>query len=161
MSTYLVALVVGEFDVVSSTTERGVLTSVYMPPGKGKMGEFALRVATQSLDFYEEVFAVKYPLTKSDLLAIPDFAAGAMENFGCVTYRSTKIEVDELTGTTSQAALLGSARTVAHEQVRARITCIFADKLELGCPRFITNIALIVVDTSLPLGLIRSCVRLS
>eukprot|EP00978_Attheya_sp_CCMP212_P007383 scaffold17146_cov50-Attheya_sp.AAC.3 len=80
MSTYLLALVIGEFDVITTTSETTkIQTSVYTVPGKAHQGQFCLDVATQCLDLYAQLFDVPYPLTKSDLLAIPDFAAGAME----------------------------------------------------------------------------------
>ena len=92
MSTYLVALVVGEFDVVSKYSPRtSIQTSVYTMPGKGGQGKFCLDTACDALDFLEETYGIKYPLPKSDLLAIPDFASGAMENWGCVTYREAKV----------------------------------------------------------------------
>jgi aminopeptidase N len=80
MSTYLLALVIGEFDVITTTSETTkIQTSVYTVPGKAHQGQFCLDVATKCLDLYAQLFDVPYPLTKSDLLAIPDFAAGAME----------------------------------------------------------------------------------
>ncbi len=78
MSTYLVALVIGEMDYISNYS-NSVKTSVYTVPGKVHQGQFCLQVATKCLDLYSELFSVPYPLQKSDLLAIPDFAAGAME----------------------------------------------------------------------------------
>ncbi|CAN0377413.1 unnamed protein product [Scytosiphon promiscuus] len=72
MSTYLLALVVGEFDFVSAYNASGVLTTVYTPVGKAEQGRFALHVASKALEYYAEtVFKVPYPLQKSDLLAIP------------------------------------------------------------------------------------------
>lgn len=61
------------------------------------MGQHALYVASKALAFFEDSFGIKYPLPKSDLLAIPDFAAGAMENWGAVTYRETRLLVDAKT----------------------------------------------------------------
>lgn len=114
MSTYLLALVIGDFDVISSTSELSrITTSVYTVPGKVKQGRFCLGVASQCLDLYKDLFDVPYPLVKSDLLAIPDFAAGAMENWGCVTYREAKILVKQ--GSTSESMKRGIARTVCHE----------------------------------------------
>uniref|UniRef100_A0A7S2UHQ9 Aminopeptidase n=1 Tax=Attheya septentrionalis TaxID=420275 RepID=A0A7S2UHQ9_9STRA len=114
MSTYLLALVIGEFDVITTTSETTkIQTSVYTVPGKAHQGQFCLDVATKCLDLYAQLFDVPYPLTKSDLLAIPDFAAGAMENWGCVTYREAKILVKE--GSTSETMKRGIARTVCHE----------------------------------------------
>lgn len=82
MSTYLLAFVVGEFDFVEATDPDGVLIRVYTPCGKKELGLFALDVATRALPFYKDYFSIKYPLPKMDLIAIPDFAAGAMENWG-------------------------------------------------------------------------------
>eukprot|EP00903_Cladosiphon_okamuranus_P013627 g12691.t1 len=114
MSTYLLALVVGEFDFVSEYNASGVLTTVYTPIGKAEQGRFALHVASKALEYYAEtVFKVPYPLQKSDLLAIPDFAAGAMENWGCVTYREARLLVHEATSSTATKKAI--ARTVCHE----------------------------------------------
>eukprot|EP00761_Pharyngomonas_kirbyi_P011617 gb/GECH01011643.1/.p1 GENE.gb/GECH01011643.1/~~gb/GECH01011643.1/.p1 ORF type:complete len:937 (+),score=196.25 gb/GECH01011643.1/:1-2811(+) len=94
MSTYILAFVVGELDYIERIASNGVRIRVYTPLGKTEQGEFALDVATRILPYYEEFFDSKYPLPKLDLLAIPDFSAGAMENWGCVTYRETALLVD-------------------------------------------------------------------
>ncbi|RWS19687.1 puromycin-sensitive aminopeptidase-like protein, partial [Leptotrombidium deliense] len=95
MSTYLVAFIVGEFDFVEDTTCNGVKVRVYTPVGKKEQGKFALDVAVKSLPFYENFFSVSYPLPKMDLIAIADFASGAMENWGLVTFRETCLLFDE------------------------------------------------------------------
>jgi len=87
MSTYLLAICVGEFDCLSTTTDHGVLVSVHTPPGKSSSGAFALDCAKRCLDAYDDFFGVPYPLPKLDMIAIPEFAMGAMENWGLVTYR--------------------------------------------------------------------------
>jgi puromycin-sensitive aminopeptidase len=79
MSTYLLAICVGEFDMVQTTTSHGVVVSVYTPPGKSHMGEYALRTASLALSAYDDFFQVPYPLPKLDMIAIPEFAMGAME----------------------------------------------------------------------------------
>jgi len=76
MSTYLLALVVGEFDYVESKTNAGVQVRVYTEKGKKSQGNFALDMACKTLDFFNEYFAIEYPLPKSDMVAISDFAAG-------------------------------------------------------------------------------------
>jgi aminopeptidase N len=92
MSSYLVALVVGEFDSICATSAKtGIRTTIYTVPGKAHMAQFCLEVASKCLDLFSDLFDVPYPLQKSDLIAIPDFAAGAMENWGCVTYREAKV----------------------------------------------------------------------
>ncbi|CAH0398786.1 unnamed protein product [Chilo suppressalis] len=95
MSTYLVAVVVGEYDYVEKKSRDGVLVRVYTPVGKSKQGIFALEVAAKVLPYYKEYFEIAYPLPKIDLIAIADFSAGAMENWGLVTYRETCLLVDE------------------------------------------------------------------
>uniref|UniRef100_A0AAR2KT23 Aminopeptidase n=1 Tax=Pygocentrus nattereri TaxID=42514 RepID=A0AAR2KT23_PYGNA len=94
MSTYLVAIVIGEYDFVEGQTSDGVTVRVYTPVGKAEQGKFALEVATKTLPFYKDYFSVPYPLPKIDLIAIADFAAGAMENWGLVTYRETALLID-------------------------------------------------------------------
>ncbi|XP_022253122.1 puromycin-sensitive aminopeptidase-like [Limulus polyphemus] len=94
MSTYLVAVVVGEFDYVEEQSGDGVQVRVYTPVGKQEQGRFALEVACKALPFYKQYFNIAYPLPKMDLIAISDFSAGAMENWGLVTYRETCLLVD-------------------------------------------------------------------
>lgn len=94
MSTYLVAVVVGDFDYVEDTSEDGVKVRVYTPVGKKEQGRFALFVASKVLPYYKEYFQIAYPLPKIDLIAIADFSAGAMENWGLVTYRESCLLVD-------------------------------------------------------------------
>lgn len=81
MSTYLLAFCVGEFDSVQAVTEHGVVVQVYTPPGKSEQGQFALETAVRSLDAFDDFFKHPYPLPKLDMVAIPEFAAGAMENW--------------------------------------------------------------------------------
>ena len=94
MSTYLLAFVIGEYDYIEQRDKNGVLIRVYTPLGKTELGKFALEVAVKTLPFYNDYFRIAYPLPKLDLIAIADFAAGAMENWGLVTYRETALLVD-------------------------------------------------------------------
>ena len=94
MSSYLLAFAVGDYDYVEASTKNGVLVRVYTDKGCSSQGQFALETGVKSLEYYEEYFNVKYPLPKCDMIAIPDFQAGAMENWGLVTYRSTCILFD-------------------------------------------------------------------
>ncbi|VFQ97745.1 unnamed protein product [Cuscuta campestris] len=113
MSTYLVAIVVGLFDYVEDHTPDGIPVRVYCQVGKANQGKFALDVAVKTLGIYKEYFAVPYSLPKLDMIAIPDFAAGAMENYGLVTYRETALLYDE-----KQSAAANKQRVatvVAHE----------------------------------------------
>ena len=113
MSTYLLALIVGEFDVISTMSSNGVRTSIFTPRGQSRLGQHALAVASKALPFFETQFGIKYPLPKSDLLAIPDFAAGAMENWGAVTYRESRLLIDP--SRTSLSLTTRCTRTVCHE----------------------------------------------
>ena len=112
MSTYLLAFVVGEFDHVSALTKRGVLIRVFCPPGKPELGMFALECACNALDLYDEAFGQPYPLPKSDMVAIPEFAAGAMENWGLVTYREVDLLIDESASSRQRQRV---AEVVIHE----------------------------------------------
>lgn len=113
MSTYLLAYVVGQFDYVEDKDSDGVLLRVYTALGKQERGQFALEVAKKTLPFYREFFGIAYPLPKLDLIAIPDFAAGAMENWGLVTYRETALLVDAANSSASTKEWV--ALVVGHE----------------------------------------------
>jgi puromycin-sensitive aminopeptidase len=94
MSTYLVAMMVGDFEYVEGKTKNGVDVRVYATPGKIDQLGFAVETGVRALEFYEEYFGIPYPLPKLDMISIPDFAAGAMENWGAVTYRETALLLD-------------------------------------------------------------------
>lgn len=94
MSTYLVAFVIGEYDYLETYDSNGVSIKVYTPVGKKDHGQFALDTASKVLPFYADYFKIKYPIAKADQIAIPDFAMGAMENWGLVTYRETALLID-------------------------------------------------------------------
>lgn len=113
MSTYLVAVVVGEFDYIEDKSSDGVLVRVYVPKSKKEQGQFALEVATKVLPYYKTYFGIAYPLPKIDLIAISDFSSGAMENWGLVTYRETCLLVHPKN--TSAVRKQWIALIVAHE----------------------------------------------
>jgi puromycin-sensitive aminopeptidase len=113
MSTYLVACVVGEYDYVEDKSADGVLVRVYTPRGKKDQGLFALEVATKVLPYYKDYFNIAYPLPKIDLIAIADFSAGAMENWGLVTYRENCLLVDSQNTSAVQKQWI--ALVVGHE----------------------------------------------
>ena len=113
MSTYLVALCVGQFEFVQATTKRGTLVRVLATPGKAKQCDFALDVGVRCLEWYEEFFNLNYPLPKLDMIAVPDFAMGAMENWGLVTYREIDLLCD--IKTVSVNRMQGLASVITHE----------------------------------------------
>jgi len=95
MSTYLLAFVVGELNMIETNSFR-VPVRVYAPPNQDiEHGRFSLELAAKTLAFYEDLFGIQFPLPKMDQIAIPDFAAGAMENWGLITYRVVDLLLDE------------------------------------------------------------------
>ena len=114
MSSYLLAFVIGELHKKSARTKSGVEVNVWATPAQNENTlDFALDIATRSIDFYDEYFGVKYPLPKSDHAALPDFSSGAMENWGLITYRESCLLADpELTPESSRRFI---ATVIAHE----------------------------------------------
>ncbi len=114
MPTYLVAFVVGPLEVTEpKLTEGGVPIRIAHPPGKGHLTPYALDAAVFCLDFFADWFDIPYPADKLDLVAVPDFAFGAMENLGCVTFREVLLLIDPDTAT--QPELERLVDVVAHE----------------------------------------------
>jgi aminopeptidase 2 len=113
MSTYLVAFIVGELNYIETKDFR-VPIRVYAPPGHDiEHGRFSLDLAARTLKFYEKVFGIDFPLPKMDQVAIPDFAQGAMENWGLVTYRVVDLLIDEKASGAAMKERV--AETVQHE----------------------------------------------
>jgi len=113
MSSYLVAFVVGPLVATEPLDVGGVPVRVVHVPGKEHLTAFALDVARHALEFFPRYFGIPYPGQKLDLVAIPDFAYGAMENLGCVTFRETALLVDPLHA--SRVELERVADVVHHE----------------------------------------------
>eukprot|EP00095_Tigriopus_kingsejongensis_P000725 snap_masked-scaffold338_size202645-processed-gene-1.10 protein:Tk00725 transcript:snap_masked-scaffold338_size202645-processed-gene-1.10-mRNA-1 annotation:"endoplasmic reticulum aminopeptidase 1" len=113
MSTYLLAFVVCDFQRVKAVTKGGVNVSVIAAPDKINQAQYALQAAVKIMDYYDNFFGVPYPLEKEDLIAIPDFGAGAMENWGLITYRESALLFSETE--TSADAQQWIAVVVAHE----------------------------------------------
>jgi puromycin-sensitive aminopeptidase len=108
-----VAFVIGALELTEPVQADGVPIRVWAVPGKGHLARFALQVAAFSLQFFHEYYGVPYPGDKLDLIAIPDFAFGAMENLGAITFRETALLVDEASATHGEQARV--AHVVAHE----------------------------------------------
>jgi aminopeptidase N len=111
MSTYLVAWLVGDFKC-SEGKQDGIAIRACSTPDKTGLTKFALEAAKWDLHYYDKYFGIKYPLAKLDLVAIPDFDAGAMENFGCITFRETEMLVASNGAVDAKKEV---ATTVAHE----------------------------------------------
>lgn len=113
MSTYLLAFVYGEMGYKEAQTKAGVVVRTYATPENVELTDFSLDVAVRCLDFYNDYFGIPYPLDKCDMIALPDFASGAMENWGCITYREQCMLVDPKN--TSVPTKQYVAMVVAHE----------------------------------------------
>ncbi len=112
MSTYLVAFLVGDFQCLSGSSD-GVPIRACATPDQVQYGAFALTSAEYILHYYNTYFGIKYPMPKLDMIALPDFEAGAMENFGAITYRETDLLLDSKH--TSVGAQRRVGLVVAHE----------------------------------------------
>ena len=113
MSTYLVAFAVGPLEFTEQTNKCGTVVRVYTTPGIVHQGEFALNCACRILEFFSDYFGIPYPMKKMDMIGIPDFSMGAMENWGLVTYRTTALLFDPKDSTTQAKQRVTSV--VAHE----------------------------------------------
>src|SRR5712691_6353268 len=112
MSTYLLAFIVGEFDA-TAPVDAGTPLRVAHVPGKQALAGWAQQIGAFSLKFFANYYGIPYPGDKLDLIAIPDFAAGAMENLGAITFRETALLADDKTA--SRAELERIADVVSHE----------------------------------------------
>jgi len=113
LSTYLVAFVVGPLAATDPVDVDGVPVRVVHPPGRAHLAEFALDVAAHSLRWFADWYGIPVPGGKVDLVALPDFAFGAMENLGCITFREVLLLVDPETAT--QRELESVAAVLSHE----------------------------------------------
>lgn len=112
MSSYLLAVAVGHFEYIEGSSD-GIPIRVWTAPGKKQLGAFALQSAEYILHYYDNYFGIKYPYQKLDLIGLPDFSAGAMENTACITYREVLLLLND------QKASLDAhkevASVIAHE----------------------------------------------
>jgi puromycin-sensitive aminopeptidase len=113
MSTYLVAFIVGPLEATNPLEVDGVPLRIVHRPGQGHLTPFALTVGAHALRFFTDYFGIPYPADKLDLVAIPDFAFGAMENLGCVTFRESVLLVDP--GQAARVELERVADVICHE----------------------------------------------
>ncbi len=112
MSTYLIAFLVGDFQC-SSGSQDGVAIRVCSTPDKVALTAYGVDIAKYVLHYYNTYFGIPYPLKKLDLIGLPDFEAGAMENFGAITYRETDLLIDPKTASVN--AKENVALVIAHE----------------------------------------------
>lgn len=134
MSTYLVAFIIGELNYIETDKFR-LPVRVYAPPNQDiEHGRFSLELAAKTLEFYEKTFDSKFPLPKMDMVAIPDFAAGAMENWGLITYRVVDLLFDEKTSgaATKERVAEVVQHELAHQWFGNLVTMDFWDGLWLN-----------------------------
>jgi puromycin-sensitive aminopeptidase len=151
LSTYLVALVVGELEASKAVRVGPTPIRVWCVPGKKQLAGFALEVAAEALKRLEVYFGLPYPYGKLDLLAVPDFEFGAMENAGAVTFRETLLLVDPKTVTLAEKKRVAEVITheLAHMWYGDLVTMAWWDDLWLN-EAFATWMAFKIVDAWKP-----------
>ncbi|KAI9223610.1 aminopeptidase 2 [Blastocladiella britannica] len=140
MSTYLLAWAIGEFEWIEAYTRptqylpEPVRVRTYTTKGLINQGRFGLGVAVRTLELFSDVFGIAYPLRKLDQIAVPDFAAGAMENWGLVTYRTVALLLDDATGSiqSKQAVATTVTHELAHQWFGNLVTMMQWDELWLN-----------------------------
>ncbi|HTB49129.1 MAG TPA: M1 family metallopeptidase [Verrucomicrobiae bacterium] len=113
MSTYLLAFVLGEMGYEEGTTKSGTVIRSYATPDNARFAKSSVQDAVKIVEFFEDYFAIPYPLQKLDMVALPDFTVGAMENWGLMTFRESILLVDE--ESTSIESRQVSALVICHE----------------------------------------------
>ena len=133
ISSYLVAMLVGDFQCVQGVAD-GTPIRVCAPAGQEQMGSWALESAQSIVHFYNGYFAIKYPFQKLDLISIPDFEAGAMENAGAITFRDTALLIDARTASIGQRKTVSAvvAHEIAHQWFGDLVTMKWWDDIWLN-----------------------------
>jgi aminopeptidase N len=133
MSTYLVAMMVGDFNCVSGSADE-IPIRVCAVPGRENLVSYALLSAENILKFYDKYYYTKYPFQKLDIIAFPDFAAGAMENAAAITYRETDLLIDDKTATLDAHQRVTSvlAHEMAHQWFGDLVTMKWWDDIWLN-----------------------------
>ncbi|GMY34655.1 aminopeptidase M1-like isoform X1 [Fagus crenata] len=151
MSTYLVAVVVGVFHHIEETTADGIKVRVYCPVGKSDKRKFALHVAVKSLDIFTRYFSTPYPLPKLDMVAVPEFSGGAMENYGLITYCENDLLYDDLLSPAARKQILTIvvSHEVAHQWFGNLVTMEWWSHLWLN-EGFATWISYMATDIMFP-----------
>ncbi len=134
MSAYLLAFVTGEMGYAESKTKNGTVVRSYATPDNADSLEYSVAAGVRVLEFFEEYFGIAYPLPKLDMVALPDFAVGAMENWGLVTFREQCLLVDDnSTGIeTKQSVVLVIAHELSHQWFGNLVTMKWWDDLWLN-----------------------------
>ncbi|XP_048762432.2 glutamyl aminopeptidase-like [Ostrea edulis] len=134
MSTYLVCFIVCDFKYLEGTTKFGTKVRTFATPDRYNQTEFSLEVAIKSMELYQDLFNVSYPLPKQDMIAIPDFVSGAMEHWGLITYRETNILYDpeQASPSNKQRVAVVVAHEISHQWFGNIVTMDWWDDLWLN-----------------------------
>lgn len=152
MSTYLVAWVAGELHKKSATTKNGTIVTIWATPAQSQESlTFALDTAVRTIEFFNDYFGTPYPLPKSDHVALPDFGAGAMENWGLITYREATLLADPVTSSIASKHRIAVviAHELSHQWFGNLVTMKWWDNLWLN-ESFATLMEYIAVDALYP-----------
>ncbi|MDO4902311.1 MAG: M1 family metallopeptidase [bacterium] len=151
MSTYLLAFAIGDLQKKSARTKSGVQVNVWATRAQSpELLDFPLEIATKVLEFYEEYFDEKFPLSKCDHIALPDFSSGAMENWGLITYRETAMLAGKNSSISSKKYVaLVIAHETAHQWFGNLVTMKWWDELWLN-ESFATMMEYFAVDNIKP-----------
>ncbi|KAF9366808.1 hypothetical protein BGX34_006077 [Mortierella sp. NVP85] len=155
MATYLLAWTIGDFDYIEAYTSgefngEPVLCRLYAPFGLAKHGQYSLDLAVKSVEYFSRLFNIPYPLPKLDLVAVPDFSPGAMENWGLITFRTYAVLLDEH-GTNERKREIAATviHEISHQWFGNLVTMDWWSDLWLF-EGFATYLAYIVVDELFP-----------
>nr|XP_022316112.1 glutamyl aminopeptidase-like [Crassostrea virginica] len=134
MSTYLVCFIVCDFKYLEKTTKFGTKVRTFATPDRYNQTAFSLDVAVNSMELYQDLFNVSYPLPKQDMIAIPDFVSGAMEHWGLITYRETNMlyNPEEASPANKQRVAVVVAHEVSHQWFGNIVTMDWWDDLWLN-----------------------------
>ncbi|XP_021350769.1 aminopeptidase N-like, partial [Mizuhopecten yessoensis] len=134
MSTYLLAFIVSDFEKTSNMTKNNILYGTYSRPEAINQTYYALKTGTEILTYFEDYFNISFPLPKQDMVALPDFAAGAMENWGLITYRETAMLYDPLESSevNKQRVAVVVSHELAHQWFGNLVTPSWWDDLWLN-----------------------------
>uniref|UniRef100_A0A0N5BM54 Aminopeptidase n=1 Tax=Strongyloides papillosus TaxID=174720 RepID=A0A0N5BM54_STREA len=133
MSAHLVAFAVGDLEYIENRSKKGTIVRVYTLPGKKKHGISALEVGIRALDYFNEWFDFDYPISKIDMVTVPDFTWGAMENTGLLMFRETALLVDISKTSAKQKSYISTiiAHEIAHQWFGNLVTPLWWDQLWL------------------------------
>jgi len=133
MSTYLVAMMLGDFQCLEGSADD-IPIRVCAVPEKKELGAYALVATENILRYFDRYYYAKYPFEKLDIVAFPDFSAGAMENTGAITYRETLLLIDDKTASIDSHELVASvlAHEIAHEWFGDLVTMRWWDDIWLN-----------------------------